>query len=123
MLYLFIDKKKDCNLIKIGITKDLEQREKSYHTANPLIEKIGYLRLDNPQAEKDFHFEMQLSLGFERVSGTEWYKISDPIAEFIEYYGFNAFQTTSAYNRVSYVYGTDARHPIPKTNLKELLKS
>ncbi len=119
MLYLLMDEKKDTTLIKIGKTSNLANREKAYHTTNPLVEKISYIKIKKDDiAEKEYHFEMIL-LGFERVEQTEWFKINSNIAEFIKYYGFNAFATTKNYHNVSYIYGTNCKNPIPKIKLKD----
>lgn len=119
MLYLFLDEKKDTNLLKIGRADDLANREKSYNTTNPLVNKIAYIKMRNDKlAEKEYHVELSL-LGFERVGKTEWFKISNGVCEYIKLYGFNSFETTKSYNNISYKYGTDTRHPLPKLKLKD----
>ena len=123
MLYLLMDEKKTCTLIKVGRGDDAEKRVKQYKTYNPLVEKISYVKLHNKDelAEKEIHFEMIL-LGFKRVSNTEWFVIPNHVADFIRFYGFNAFETFTQYRRCSYKYGTEESQPKPNIILREYLE-
>lgn len=88
MLYLMMDQKKDCNLVKVGESRHLDARRSSYKSHNPFAIMRSTCAGTEPQ-EKQCHSKMY-SLG-KRIPGTEWFVVSDEVFAMLYQQGMGYF--------------------------------
>lgn len=89
MLYMMLDTTRDFYLVKIGYTKDIDRRKAEYKTCNPLA-KMVWKCAGSKDLEKAIHSEMA-SIG-KRISGTEWFLITEEDFNTFKKCGFNIFK-------------------------------
>lgn len=76
MLYLMMDEKKKCNLVKVGESRQLNKRRRSYKTHNP----CAIMRSTCAGTEmQETLCHMKLNKIGKRILNTEWYMVSDEI--------------------------------------------
>ena len=92
-LYILIDKRADCTLVKIGKTSDsLRNRLHCYKTSNPLLNLVAvkqYKDCDNLDIKEKYYHNKLSQLGEQLTK--EWFIIDNATALNIELNGFKAF--------------------------------
>ena len=76
MLYLMMDQKKNCNLVKVGESRKVNDRRSNYKSHNPFA--IMRSTCAGTEYEEAKCHSMLYRLG-QRVSGTEWFIVSDEV--------------------------------------------
>lgn len=80
MLYLMMDKKSDCCLVKVGYSdgiRNIKTRRKSYYSYNP----FAIMRSScagSTAMEKECR-QLLTEWGGERIIGTEWFVVSEQL--------------------------------------------
>ena len=99
-----IDEKRTSCLVKVGYTKDINERIDQYTTHNPFVECFGYIKTQNRSGrniEALLHKELA-ARGYKKVSAiidnkiTEWFAIeySDEFYDILKNKSLNAFKAT-----------------------------
>lgn len=78
MVYLMMDQKKNCNLVKVGLSRKLNDRRAAYYSLNPMA--IMRSSCSGTEAAENACRDTLKKLG-KRIKGTEWFIISDEIFE------------------------------------------
>lgn len=90
MVYIVVDKKADnVYLAKPGVTRHLGERKSGYHTHNPLA-KMVCACAGTESAEK-YCFSYLQNLGARRITGTEWFYITEEMYNAILQLGMEFF--------------------------------
>ena len=99
-LYILIDKRADCTLIKIGKTSDsLRNRLHCYKTSNPLLNLVAVKEYKNCDLDiKERYYHNKLSQLGEQLT-KEWVIIDNATALNIELNGYKAFNKRRAQTR------------------------
>ena len=78
MIYLMMDQKKNCNLVKVGLSRKLNDRRADYYSLNPMA--IMRSSCSGTEAAENACRDTLKKLG-KRIKGTEWFIVSDEIFE------------------------------------------
>ena len=90
MLYLMMTESCGKNLVKVGESRDITARRRSYKSHNPLAIMRSSCA-GTEVAEEYCHKELS-KLG-ERIKGTEWFIVSDTVFSYLYSVGMKAFFT------------------------------
>ena len=88
MLYLMMDQKKNYNLVKVGESRQLDNRRSNYKSHNPFA--IMRSTCAGTESEERKCHTMLYTLG-QRVTGTEWFIVSDEVFTMLYNYGMGYF--------------------------------
>lgn len=88
MLYLMMDQKKNYNLVKVGESRQLDNRRSNYKSHNPFA--IMRSTCAGTEAEERKCHSMLYNLG-QRVTGTEWFIVSNETFTMLYNYGMGYF--------------------------------
>lgn len=76
MIYLMMDKNREYNLVKVGVTRKLDVRRSNYKSHNPLaIMRSSCAGTE----EKEIRCHTKLKEIGQRVKGTEWFIVNNSI--------------------------------------------
>lgn len=78
MVYLMMDQKKNCNLVKVGLSRKLNDRRAAYYSLNPMA--IMRSSCAGTEAAENACRDTLKKLG-KRIKGTEWFIVSDEVFE------------------------------------------
>lgn len=88
MLYLMMDQKKKCNLVKVGESRQLNNRRSNYKSHNPFaIMRSTCAGTEN----EEYKCHCILYKIGQRVPGTEWFIVSDVVFEMLYQQGMGYF--------------------------------
>lgn len=87
MVYLMMDKNTRGNLVKIGVSRDLTSRRRSYKTHNPYAIMRSSCAGTESQESKAHSI---LARNGKRIKGTEWFEVSDEMFERLYKQGMKA---------------------------------
>lgn len=90
MLYLMMCESNGKNLVKVGESRDLISRRKSYKSHNPLA--IMRSSCAGTEIAEDYCHKELAKLGT-RIKGTEWFVVSDTVFSYLYTVGMKAFFT------------------------------
>lgn len=91
MLYMILDTTKELHLVKVGMTRNLEKRRTSYKTHNP----FAVMTWSCAGCEKEeLKVRSELNKIGKRVSGTEWFIVSEETYNELNQKGFAMFEST-----------------------------
>lgn len=92
MLYLMLDRHGSTCLAKVGLSRDVASRRKSYKSHNPL----AIMRSECAGTEKqENHCHEILAKWGKRIAGTEWFVVDEAIFEWLYSKGMGAFFPTN----------------------------
>ena len=90
MLYLMMDESCGKLLVKVGETRDLKSRRRSYKSHNPLA--IMRSSCAGTEIAEEYCHKELAKLG-ERVPRTEWFVVSETVFNYLYTMGMKAFFT------------------------------